>query len=421
MYVNAVGVFSHAEGYETTTSGTTSHAEGYKTIALGDESHTEGQGTTLSVLGDITGIVSDKKYDISGISISGRAYTLQVGDIVNYGSNYAKVIAIDDSEDVNIKTITVDKNLGVYLGDTINLIKGVSYGMVSHSEGYLTAATGNYSHAEGEETTASGETAHAEGGGTTASNYYSHAEGVKTTASGFYSHAEGAETTASGEAAHAEGWDTTALGIYSHAEGSYTTASGECSHAGGIGTIANQNAMTAIGKYNSSVNTNNTLFVVGNGTSDNRKDAFVVKNNGDVLINPLNSGLLISLYDLIRRVSPHLIYTSNDSRVVTPSTASALPTIISNTYSNNYGIMAFDTSCTSIGTSAFKNCSNLSFIEIPNSVASIGDGAFNQCTGLTSITYTGTIAQYNAISKGTDWNNGVPATVVHCSDGDTPI
>ena len=41
---------------------------------------------------------------------------------------------------------------------------------------------------------------------------------------------------------------------------------------------------------------------------------------------------------------------------------------------------------TSIGDSAFEDCTGLTSIMIPNSVTSIGDGAFCRCTGLTSIT-----------------------------------
>ncbi len=43
-------------------------------------------------------------------------------------------------------------------------------------------------------------------------------------------------------------------------------------------------------------------------------------------------------------------------------------------------------SVTSIGGSAFYNCSGLSSITIPNSVTSIGGSAFNNCSGLSSIT-----------------------------------
>ena len=41
---------------------------------------------------------------------------------------------------------------------------------------------------------------------------------------------------------------------------------------------------------------------------------------------------------------------------------------------------------TSIGASAFLNCSSLTSVTIPNGVTSIGDSAFNNCTGLTSAT-----------------------------------
>ena len=78
-------------------------------------------------------------------------------------------------------------------------------------------------------------------------------------------------------------------------------------------------------------------------------------------------------------------------------------------------------SVTSIEKDALRSCINLTSMTIPNSVTSIGYMAFNGCTSLTSISYTGTIAQYNAITKGLYWHSNVPATVVHCTDGDTAI
>ena len=47
--------------------------------------------------------------------------------------------------------------------------------------------------------------------------------------------------------------------------------------------------------------------------------------------------------------------------------------------------MEIPNSVTSIGSSAFSNCSGLTAVEIPNSVTSIGDYAFSYCSGLTAV------------------------------------
>ena len=57
-------------------------------------------------------------------------------------------------------------------------------------------------------------------------------------------------------------------------------------------------------------------------------------------------------------------------------------------------------SVTSIGESAFSDCSGLTSIEIPSSVTSIGNYAFRDCIGLKDVYYTGTQEQWNAISFG---------------------
>ena len=166
-------------------------------------------------------------------------------------------------------------------------------------------------------------------------------------------------------------------------------------------------------------------------------------------------------------VNDEIWYTSSDGNIVSPYRASSLPTIVSNTYVGGKGVIKFASDITSIGEQAFGWCQSLTSITIPNSVTIIGNNAFNSCIGLTSMTipngvtslggsafygckgltsieipnnvtsiganvfsfcnsltsisYTGTIAQWNVITKGQNWNNKVPATVVHCSDGDTPI
>ena len=60
-------------------------------------------------------------------------------------------------------------------------------------------------------------------------------------------------------------------------------------------------------------------------------------------------------------------------------------------------------SVTSIGSSAFYDCTGLTSIEIPNRVTSIGKSAFSDCPGLTSVTLPNsliTIGEYNQEIKG---------------------
>jgi len=53
-------------------------------------------------------------------------------------------------------------------------------------------------------------------------------------------------------------------------------------------------------------------------------------------------------------------------------------------------------SVTSIGDSAFRNCSSLTSITIPNNVTSIRDSAFSQCTSLTSVTIPNSVTSIGA-------------------------
>ena len=104
-------------------------------------------------------------------------------------------------------------------------------------------------------------------------------------------------------------------------------------------------------------------------------------------------------------------------------------------------VIPVDGSVTSIGDSAFWGCSGLTSITIPDSVTSIGEMAFDICIRLTSVTigsgvtsigdrafwgcirltsieHNGTISQWNAISKGSDWNMATGEYTIHCTDGD---
>lgn len=74
-------------------------------------------------------------------------------------------------------------------------------------------------------------------------------------------------------------------------------------------------------------------------------------------------------------------------------------------------------SITVIPDGAFTLCWSLESVTIPASVVSIGKTAFRKCGSLTRIDYSGTVAQWNSISKAEGWDSDTGAYTVYCTDG----
>ncbi len=72
---------------------------------------------------------------------------------------------------------------------------------------------------------------------------------------------------------------------------------------------------------------------------------------------------------------------------------------------------------TGIGTCTFDGCSSLTSISVPYTVTSIADYALSDCESLTSISYTGTIVEWQRISKHSYWDYGTHDYTVYCIDG----
>lgn len=82
-----------------------------------------------------------------------------------------------------------------------------------------------------------------------------------------------------------------------------------------------------------------------------------------------------------------------------------------------YLTVAIGSGVKTIGNYAFLGCYGLTSIVIPDSVTSIGQSAFSECYELGSITFKGTTIQWKAITKGSNWHDGVLASTVTCTDG----
>ena len=104
-------------------------------------------------------------------------------------------------------------------------------------------------------------------------------------------------------------------------------------------------------------------------------------------------------------------YTKYSGSVVIPTTVNysfnrySVTSIGSSAFSDCSGLtsVTIPESVTSIGSSAFSGCSGLTSITIPNKVTSIGSYAFSGCSGITSVTINS-----NAIlSKNYSWDNNL--------------
>ncbi len=75
-------------------------------------------------------------------------------------------------------------------------------------------------------------------------------------------------------------------------------------------------------------------------------------------------------------------------------------------------------SVTSIGNYVFSGCSSLASVTIPDSVTSIGNYVFSGCSSLETVYYTGTEAEWNAISIGLGNEYLTDATIVYNYTGE---
>lgn len=78
----------------------------------------------------------------------------------------------------------------------------------------------------------------------------------------------------------------------------------------------------------------------------------------------------------------------------------------------------FGYNLTAIGASAFYGENGLIKITIPETVKTICGYAFYDCRNLKDIVFGGTKAQWEAIEKGENWDEGVTHYTVHCTDVD---
>ena len=288
----SIGENSFAGGLSTQSTGYSSAALGRETVASGNHSLSIGQGTNSHAfnsvaLGQYNSV--NNNADPDTYLTTNTALVIGNGTDTNNRSNAFKVLFdgtttiagsvtassfIGDGSGLTglplvIESITEGGNTGVRLS---------SANAANHGDIGNTAVDLSYQSSASSTTGAKGD--------------YSTALGSETTASGYYSTATGYSTTASGETATTTGQFTSASGKFSLSSGLYSNASGTTSVALGNNTIADGYGTLATGYFNTananpqadSFDQSNTAFVIGNGTFENRSNAFKVLFDGTTTI-----------------------------------------------------------------------------------------------------------------------------------------
>ncbi|GEM_PF-3995599 len=74
-----------------------------------------------------------------------------------------------------------------------------------------------------------------------------------------------------------------------------------------------------------------------------------------------------------------------------------------------------------IASYAFYGLSSITSVRLPGSIKTVEASAFDGCKRLSDIEFDGTLEMWNAIDFGENWDNGMDAYTVRCTDGTSEL
>ena len=105
-------------------------------------------------------------------------------------------------------------------------------------------------------------------------------------------------------------------------------------------------------------------------------------------------------------------YKSNIEEMTVESLSEVGPSVFYNVGAALKGDIVINEGVTTIGGWAFRGCGNITSVSIPSTVTEIKSKAFENCKSLKTINVNMTKTEWEAVTKGSNWNTNVTAEIV---------
>ena len=125
----------------------------------------------------------------------------------------------------------------------------------------------------------------------------------------------------------------------------------------------------------------------------------------------------IILPDSVKTIKEDAFYQCSQLKIV--HWGSGITSIENKAFSKciNLNTIRLPDSLTTIGVCAFAQCNSLKSVYIGNNISKLEMRVFQNCSSLTSIYFNGTIEEWNAIEKDSEWDLGTPDYIIYCNNG----